>query len=139
MLSVVASSVSAIEKAEQLCTLNITLDNIRNTKGNLYIFIYKYENQYPYNPELHFEVIKKDVTNGKLTHTVNNLSKGEYAITLLDDENANQDLDKLLGIPCEGFGFSNNVRPFLSLPKYAELTFDIDDSKTINLTLQYFL
>lgn len=132
----------AIEKNgadNQLYSLNIKLDNIRNTKGNLFIFIYKYENQYPFNPELHFEILKKNIVEGKLTYIVNNLAKGKYAISLLDDENANKDLDRFLGIPCEGFGFSNNIRPLLSLPDYEELLFEIDNSKTINLTLQYFL
>lgn len=139
-ISVVYDNAFAEEKKDQASnhTLNIQLDNIRNNKGNLYIFIYKYENQYPFNPELHFEILKSNVSEGRLTYIVKNLSKGKYAITLLDDENANKDLDKFLGIPCEGFGFSNNVKPLFSLPEYQELLFDIKDNKTIHLTLQYF-
>ena len=31
-------------------TLDVALSNIRNTDGFIYIFIYSYENQYPYEP-----------------------------------------------------------------------------------------
>ena len=122
------------------CSLSIRLKNIRNTKGSMFIFVYKYENQYPWTPQWHFEVDKSKVKDGMLTYTVQNLPKGKYAISILDDENANSDLDRFLGIPSEGFGFSNNIRPLFSLPDYDELTFDLTTTqKTVNLTLQYIL
>ena len=41
----------------------------------------------------------------------NDIPPGTYAIAVFHDENANGKLDKnFLGIPCEGYGASNNVR-----------------------------
>lgn len=121
-------------------TLDVALSNIRNTNGFIYIFIYSYANQYPYEPYKHYKVKKHNVKNGLLTARISELNlKNEYAITLIDDENANKDLDRWLGIPHEGYGFSNNIKPFLSLPDYEDLIFDFSSSKKLNIKVQYVL
>jgi uncharacterized protein (DUF2141 family) len=128
-------------KAED-AKLSVLFDNIRNKEGKMYVFIYNYENQYPDNPYLNFEIDKQIVSDyGTLKFMIpQSLSKGHYAISVLDDENSNDDLDFFLGFPLEGYGFSNNISPFLSMPKYDDLLFDLSsDKKTIHLTLQYFI
>ncbi len=130
----------ASQKADS--KLTVLFDNIRNKEGKIYVFIYNYENQYPENPYLNFEINKQVVSDyGTLKFTIpENLSKGNYAVSVLDDENANEDLDFFLGLPLEGYGFSNNVSPFLSMPNYEDLLFDLSThKKTINLTLQYII
>lgn len=121
--------------------LTVNFENIRNNDGKIFIFIYNYENQYPDNPYLYFEINKTKVANGELRYVVpEGLQDGQYAISVIDDENANEDLDLFLGIPTEGYGFSNNVAPYFSMPDYNDLLFDFSDGKkTINLTLQYIL
>lgn len=141
----ISLSVCSFHKVNQLKTsgqgtLDITLSNIRNTDGYIYIFIYSYENQYPYSPYKHYKVKKQNVKNGYLTARISNLQlKNEYAISLIDDENNNEDLDRWLGIPREGYGFSNNIRPFLSLPNYNDLIFDFSKSIQLSLKLQYVI
>ncbi len=120
--------------------LRIELSNIRNTDGYIYIFIYAYENQYPYKPYKHYKIKKDKVKDGNLTANISNLEiENEFALTLIDDENNNQDLDRWLGIPKEGYGFSNNIKPFLSLPDYSDLVLDLSSSKSIKVKLQYKL
>jgi len=121
--------------------LTINFENIRNNDGKIFIFIYNYENQYPDNPYLYFEINKTKVANGELRYVVpEGLQEGQYAISVIDDENANEDLDLFLGIPTEGYGFSNNVAPYFSMPDYTDLLFDFSDGKkAINLKLQYIL
>lgn len=47
------------------------------------------------------------------------LPPGRYAIIVYHDENDNGRLDKnVLGIPTEGYGFSNNARGFFSAPSF---------------------
>ncbi len=122
--------------------LTVLFDNIRNKEGKLYIFVYSYENQYPDNPYMNFEISKEIVSDfGTLKFTIpENLQHGNYAVSILDDENANEDLDMFWGLPIEGYGFSNNIKPLLSMPDYDKLLFDLTtDKKTIHLTLQYLL
>ncbi len=68
------------------------------------------------------------------------LAPGDYAVSLVHDENGNGKLDKnLLGIPTEGVGFSQNPRLSFGPPSYAATRFDVagDTSETIHL--KYFL
>ena len=121
-------------------TLKIQLSNIRNDEGVVYVFVYCYENQYPYEPYKYYKFKKTNVKNGLLSLNIKGLDQNkEYAITLIDDENSNDDLDRWLGLPKEGFGFSNNVKPLFSLPKYSDLTFEYNSSKVLNVKLQYLL
>ena len=130
------SEYSSIEKG----TLNINLSNIRNADGYIYIFIYQYENQYPYSPYKYYKVAKSKLNNGCLIAKIANLDyNSTYAISLIDDENNNEDLDRWLGIPHEGYGFSNNIKPFLSLPEFEDLTFSFKQNKTMNVKVQYVL
>lgn len=132
----------AFSGAKAQTQLTVQLDNIRNNKGKLYVFVYSYENQYPDNPYLNFEIDKALVSQfGTLKYTLPApLAIGKYGISVLDDENANEDLDLFLGVPREGFAFSNNVTPFLSFPDYQTILFDLESAKkTIFITLQYIL
>jgi len=120
--------------------LYLQLKNIRNKNGVIYVFLYNYENQYPRAPLTYYKVKKTNVKNGYLKVKVSDVAfNSKYAITLIDDESDNEDLDRVLGIPTEGFGFSNNIRPLFSLPKYNELLFNFNAEKTIPIDLQYFL
>ncbi len=48
---------------------------------------------------------------GTIELTFEDLAPGEYAIRLMHDENGNGSLDRNpLGMPIEGYGFSNNPR-----------------------------
>ncbi len=127
---------------EKTSSLTVDFDNIRNNEGQLYIFIYSYENQYPENPYLHFSIDKsKRNSSGTLKFRIPDfLEKGNYAISVIDDENKNDDLDLFLGLPMEGYAFSNDVVPFFSMPDYEDLLFEVNQKhQSIKITLQYLL
>ena len=133
-------SFSSASESEENCTLSVEFSNIRSKEGSLFIFLYNYENQFPDNPFKYYEIKKDNISNKRLLVNIPNLVKGKYAISIIDDENDNDDLDRFLGIPKEGYGFSNNVKPLLSLPKYQELLFEINQERMLlNLKLQYVL
>ena len=46
------------------------------------------------------------------------LPSGTYALALIHDENGNGKLDTMLGIPREGFGFSNNPAIRFGAPSF---------------------
>jgi uncharacterized protein (DUF2141 family) len=120
--------------------LYLNLSNIRNTEGYLYVFVYNFENQYPYEPFKYYKVAKNKVKDGKLKVIIKNLPfHNYYALTLIDDENNNEDLDRWLGIPSEGYGFSNNINPLFSLPEYKELIFTPKSNLELDIFLRYVL
>jgi uncharacterized protein (DUF2141 family) len=67
------------------------------------------------------------VRDKKAVWTVENLPFGDYAIKFYHDENGDNACNtNFLGIPSEGYGFSNNAKAFFGLPSFdkAKFTFD---------------
>jgi uncharacterized protein (DUF2141 family) len=51
---------------------------------------------------------------------------GRYAFAFAHDEDADGQFDRdFLGLPSEGYGFSNDVRPSLSLPSWHSAAFEV--------------
>ena len=53
------------------------------------------------------------------------LPSGSYAIALIHDENGNNKLDTVLGIPREGFGFSRNPVIHFGAPSFKSAEFPV--------------
>ena len=64
---------------------------------------------------------------------------GTYALVVVHDENSNGKLDtNLLGIPTEGYGFSNDARAFMGTPSFSAASFSYDgQSLEMTITLHY--
>jgi uncharacterized protein (DUF2141 family) len=61
-----------------------------------------------------------------ITVVFENLKPGKYAVSVLHDANKNKDLDKnKLGLPREGFGFSNNVTGAMGPPSFQRAIIDL--------------
>ena len=64
---------------------------------------------------------------GGVTYTFKNVPPGTYAVGVVHDENDNGKLDtNFLGIPKEGYGFSNNTSA-MRKPTFKESHFDIGE------------
>lgn len=89
------------------------------------------------HPYRHYKIDKSKIKDGTISHLIPKLKKHDYAITLIDDENNNQNLDRVMGIPTEGFAFSNNLKA-IKLPKYEKLLFTVQSkNQEINLKVRY--
>jgi uncharacterized protein (DUF2141 family) len=64
---------------------------------------------------------------------------GTYAVAVYHDENDNHRFDRtLLGLPAEGYGFSNNVTPLLGLPSFGSVRLQLGPGDTrISIKLLY--
>lgn len=65
------------------------------------------------------------------------LAPGTYAMRLMHDENGNGKLDaNLVGMPTEGYGFSNNPRVMMRAATFQEASFQVPaDGTTIHIVL----
>jgi len=65
--------------------------------------------------------------------------EGTYAIALYHDENDNNRCDRnFLGIPREGFGFSNNIKPYFSAPSFKACKFYVSRNRRISISLLHY-
>ena len=60
---------------------------------------------------------------------------GTYAMAVVHDENMNGKLDtNWLGLPTEGYGFSNNAKAVFSAPSFSDASFTYD-GQNVDLTM----
>ena len=92
--------------------LTVTITNINGPGGEVRWAVFDSAEDYQAdaNPVLS---ARSRVDGDRLRFTVHDLPDGRYAVKLYHDANANGKLDSnRLGIPTEGYGFSNNAGRF---------------------------
>ena len=103
----------------QKLDLSVTVSGIRSDVGLLRLALYDHPDQFPNDPAKSFAFEKTILKDGQMEVVLQGIAPGEYAISLLDDKDENNEMKyNILRIPGEGYGFSNNVRPGLKCPPY---------------------
>lgn len=68
------------------------------------------------------------------------VAPGDYALAIVHDENGNMRVDKMLGIPKEGVGFSRNPVLIMGPPRFDAVRFHVADTPVPQVVkLRYFL
>ena len=134
---VIALAVNLCSMAQSI-TFNIR--NIRNDKGHLQVAIFENEAQFKIEKpvqKLYFD--KSGISNTNKNITID-LKPGNYAISVLDDEDDSKDMTYRLGIyPREGVGFSNYKLEGMSKPKFSDFDFTVSQgNKQILVEMKYF-
>ena len=115
--------------------LQVTVTNIKNDKGNIIVGIFDSDEKF-LKDALDGRMAK--ATGDSITVVFENLKPGKYAVSVLHDANKNKDLDKnKLGIPKEGFGFSNNVIGAMGPPSFERAVIDLTpDMKDLDIGIK---
>jgi len=124
----------------QSASLTIEITNIRFDKGWIRIGLYNHPEEFPVNPSRTFDFRKTSLKEGMMEIILDDILPGTYVISLLDDVNGNDMMDyKLIKLPGEGFGFSNNIKPRLKHPPFDHCSFQIPEGQSrIKIEMQYF-
>lgn len=103
-------------------------------KGILYVGLYTPGNQFAELSDSFKKVALTITTQTEAVATFADLPPGEYAIAIYQDINGNKKLDtNLFGYPKEPFGFSNNIKPKLSAPGFADCRITLNANKRITI------
>lgn len=118
----------------------IQLSELRSNEGNIIVAIFDNEKSFvDEKPKMHKTFKKTKVKNGRLNLRFD-IPDGSYGITIVDDENKNGDLDyNFLGMPTEGFGFSDYYHTGLTKPSLDDFRIQVEKGKTnkINCKVRY--
>ena len=120
-------------------TLVIEFDGLDNTKGKILAALYNVPATFPKEGKEFKTLEAKPSATMKGTIRVTGLAPGDYAVAAMYDKNGNAKMDfKILAIPSEKYGFSNNVRPgLLGPPSFSKAKFRIQGSECrIRITLK---
>ncbi|PKI18145.1 hypothetical protein CXF71_00705 [Colwellia sp. 12G3] len=113
--------------------LTINISDVNQGKGHVMVGLYSGSEAFSQGKASFGSRVKADKTQEQVVFK--DLPAGEYAIKIYQDENSNQKLDfNFIGIPKEGYGFSNNVGRFGS-PNYQEAKFTVKEKTEIQIEL----
>jgi len=122
--------------------IEVTVTGIRSEKGQIAIGVITDDESFRKDKAvLEIQFPKKDLNNGSMTVSFS-LEPGTWGLALLDDEDNNRLMEyNFLGIPKEGFGFSDYYHTGLSKPSFEMFSFDLvkDQSKSIKIKVRYIL
>lgn len=91
------------------------------------MLLFNGEEGYPGDYKKAFKLAYSRVKEGETVFEFKNIPFGNYAITMLHDENANMNIDfNILGMPKEGYGASNNAARYFGPPRYRDARFVVD-------------
>jgi uncharacterized protein (DUF2141 family) len=66
------------------------------------------------------------IVENKCSINIKDIEQGIYAFKYFHDENINKELDtSRIGIPKEGYGFSNNAKGIFGPPSFKDTVFDV--------------
>lgn len=101
---------------------------IRNSTGNIVCALFKSPEGFPkdfLNFATNIMIIK--IRDSQASCYFTDIPPGKYAMVIIHDENMNGELDtNWIGIPKEGFGFSNKAKALLSAPSFSASSFQYD-------------
>jgi uncharacterized protein (DUF2141 family) len=133
LLAVIALCLTA-----QAADINVTVANIQSSEGFVGCALFPASAAETFPLDLSKATPQRAKNEGGVLRcTYSNLPAGSYAVSAAHDVNGNGRPDKnFLGIPTEPWAVSNNVRPTLRPPKFAEAAFTLTADEVKNITLR---
>ena len=126
-----------IKKTSVPILISVTIKDIKTSNGQILMGIYK--DDVSFDKEIAYKKVqafKTKISNGTLVVEVK-LEPGKYGISLMDDENFNGKMDyNFIGIPKEGFGFSNYYHSGLTKPKLKFFLFEVIENKNTKVEVK---
>ncbi|RIX29232.1 DUF2141 domain-containing protein [Sphingomonas edaphi] len=105
--------------------LQVTISGLRSTKGQVMMCLTR-RSQKQFlkcaDDPSHVTKVLKASAAGRVDFR---LPPGEYSLLLVHDENGNGRMDKMMGMPREGFGFSRNAPLHMGPPRYEDVHFTV--------------
>ncbi len=122
-------------------TVTVEVTNLRSNKGYVLVSLYDTPDAFPKNGEKAVGKGKVTITGGKATISFKNMPQGKYAAAILHDENDNLKMDlNSVGLPQEGYGFSNNAKGLFGPPSFSKAAFTLNGPvKNISIKASYFM
>lgn len=114
-----------------------TVNNLRSARGTCYISLYNRKEGFPGKTAVATQKVK--LTARECVFTFDKLPKGDYALAAYHDENNNGRFDtNVIGLPTEGFAFSNNARTLMGPPAFADAKVLVQSNRVrVQLKMKY--
>ncbi|MEQ8535385.1 MAG: DUF2141 domain-containing protein [Imperialibacter sp.] len=112
--------------------LVVKVTNLGDLKGQVMVGLFDKEDNFLKEP---IKGVSAKVTAEGQELIFENLPYGEYAVSVIHDENENGELDTFLVIPTEPYGFSNNVMGKFGPPSFEQTKISFKNDTSIEIKL----
>lgn len=131
----IATATTPLLSSGQTGDLTVIVTNISEAKGKILIGLYDNEKQFKKDGNAPIQA-QVEVKSKTFKYTFKNIPYKEYGIALQQDLNNDGEFNQnAIGWPLEPYGFSNNVKPFLSMPAFEKVKFKFNGSKSVTIEL----
>jgi uncharacterized protein (DUF2141 family) len=130
-------NLSAIAVAQSPCPgIHVKILNIKNSTGTVACALFESPAGFPIEylrSATNIMVIKIRDTQARCDFL--DIPPGTYALAVIHDENTNGKFDtNWMGVPTEGYGFSNDAKALLGAPSFSAASFQYD-GQNLELTI----
>jgi uncharacterized protein (DUF2141 family) len=120
--------------------IHINILNIKNSTGTIACALFESPVGFPIEYLRHAtNIMAIKIRDEQARCHFLDIPPGTYALAVIHDENMNGKLDtNWLGIPKEGYGFSNDAKALLSAPSFSAASFSYEGGDlALTITLHY--
>ena len=119
--------------------MQVEVKGLRNNDGLVRLALYDRPELFPISGKA-FVISDVPIPYQGLSLLFSDLPPGEYALALFHDEDGDNVFDKgFLGLPLEGFGFSNDATVFFSAPSFSAAAVTVGEELTaITVHVRYW-
>lgn len=117
-----------ITPREETGTLQVTITGIATEEGLIRAALFQGEEGFPDDQSKAFRTASAEAAEDKVVLTFEGLPFGDYALSLLHDENENGKMDtNLFSYPKEAYGISNNPQIMFNMPSFEEAKVTLEE------------
>ena len=119
--------------------IHVDIAGLRSDKGQVMCSLYASRDGFPKQSEKALARVSSSIAEKRATCEFSGIAPGTYAVSVFHDENSNGKLDtKLMGIPREGVGASNDARGHFGPPKFEAAAFKFAGARLdLKITINY--
>jgi uncharacterized protein (DUF2141 family) len=134
--TVIAMTTAAAGSGEG--TLEVECVGLARAAGEVVCALYDRAEAFPSESDVYAASYAR-VSGDRAVCRFEGVPSGRYAVAAFHDEDGDRKLKKLMGMPREGYGFSNDARPStFGPPKFPAAAFDFDGkAKRITVRIHY--
>jgi uncharacterized protein (DUF2141 family)/uncharacterized membrane protein len=118
-------------KPNDTCSVRLVIKNLRSSNGKLMVKLQNAEGTSVQRAAV-------PIRNNAVDYLFERVPAGKYALQMFHDENGNGQMERnFLGLPTEGYGFSNNAKATFGPPPFDKLLFNCAAQTTQNVSIVY--
>lgn len=139
VVSLMAQSASSQPVSSASAKLDIAIQGIRSAEGVIRVAVCSPDTGFPDCRHQAVRSLSLAIVHGGASAQISGLPASRYAVSVFHDANGNGRLDTFLGVPREGFGFSNDPPIRRRAPRFDEAKIDVQGEFHEAIRLRYLM